>query len=233
MSTQKIGFFGLMKSFDSAESSFKTISGGGLTATVKHELMRGVTIDHLIWWFHNIDQTTTFNGRDFDSTPIDAYKLWHPHDHIKVKWKKKITDDAGHIQPGSVIGIHETFGGFVVNESSLITQFDREGFHFQMGIFGLKIGHLLHFYREIDGGVLYETEMEIKCRAPLIGKLLTWLACRFFATEPKIRAWMQHNIEECGESEKFIPQLYEHSRTVNSESGRRVSASECIPTSSH
>jgi hypothetical protein len=60
----------------------------------------------------------------------------------------------------------------------------------------------------------------------LIGKLLTWLACRFFATEPKIRAWMQHNIEECGESEKFIPQLYEHSRTKNGESGRRVSASE-------
>jgi hypothetical protein len=177
--------------------------------------MRGVTIDHLIWWFHHIDQTTTFNGRDFDGAPIDAYKLWHPHDHIKVKWKKKITDDAGHIQPGSVISIHETFGGFVINESSLITQFDRQGFHFQMGILGLKVGHLLHFYREIDGGVLYETEMEIKCRAPLIGKLLTWLACRFFATEPKIRAWIQHNIEECGESEKFIPQLYEHHCTIN------------------
>ena len=84
-----------------------------------------------------------------------------------------------------------------------------------MGIFGLKVGHLLHFYREIDGGVLYETEMEIKCRAPLIGKLLTWLACRFFATEPKIRAWIRHNIEECGESEKFIPQLYEHHRSVD------------------
>ena len=49
MSTQKIGFFGLVKSLDSAESSFNTIPGGGLTATVKHELMRGVTIDHLIW----------------------------------------------------------------------------------------------------------------------------------------------------------------------------------------
>ena len=78
-----------MKSFDSAESSFKTIPGGGLTATVKHELMRGVTIDHLIWWFHHIDQTTTFNGRDFNGAAIDAYKLWHPHDHIKVRWKKK------------------------------------------------------------------------------------------------------------------------------------------------
>jgi hypothetical protein len=37
---------------------------------------------------------------------------------------------------------------------------------------------------------------------------------------------MQHNIEECGESEKFIPQLYEQSRTVDSESRRSVSAPE-------
>ena len=30
MTTQKIGFFGLMKSFDSAESSFETMAGGGI-----------------------------------------------------------------------------------------------------------------------------------------------------------------------------------------------------------
>ena len=72
ISTLKIRFFGLMRSFDSTESSFKTIPGSGLTATVKHELMRGVTIDHLIWWSHNIDQTTTFNGRDFNGAAIDA-----------------------------------------------------------------------------------------------------------------------------------------------------------------
>jgi hypothetical protein len=96
----KNGFFGLMKSFDSAESSFKSIPGVGLTATLKHELMRGVTIDHLIWWFHNIDRTTTFNGRDFNDATINAYKLWHPLDHIKVKWKKKSRMTRGTFNPG-------------------------------------------------------------------------------------------------------------------------------------
>ena len=37
---------------------------------------------------------------------------------------------------------------------------------------------------------------------------MTWLACRFFASEGMLRAWMTHNVEEVGESEKFIPQLY-------------------------
>ena len=75
---------------------------------------------------------------------------------------------------------------------------------------GLKIGHVLHFYEEIDAGVLYRTELEIKCRAPIIGRFFTWLACRFFASEEMLRAWMVHNVEEVGESEKFIPQLYAH-----------------------
>jgi hypothetical protein len=31
--------------------------------------------------------------------------------------------------------------------------------------------------------------------------------------EKKIRAWMQHNIEESGESEHFIPKLYNHAQS--------------------
>lgn len=207
---QKIGFFGLMKSFDSAESSFELLDGGGFRARINHEAMAGVSVDHLIWWFHNIDQTTTFNGSDFSGAEINVYKLWHPHDHIAVKWVKKRLDQDGHIQPGSVISINETFGGFVVAERTKISQFDREAFNFEMGILGLKVGHLLHLYRDGPEGVHYRTEMEIKCRAPIIGKLITWLACRIFVTEEKIKAWMVHNVEECGESEKFIPELFRH-----------------------
>ena len=52
--------------------------------------------------------------------------------------------------------------------------------------------------------------MQIQCRAPIVGRLITQVACRFFASEAKLRAWMLHNVEEVGESEKFIPQLYNH-----------------------
>jgi len=83
-----------------------------------------------------------------------------------------------------------------------------------MRVLGIKVGHLLHLYKEVDLGVEYYTEMEIKCRAPILGRLITWLACRFFAPEPKLRAWMVHNVEEVGESEKFIPQLYSHAMSL-------------------
>lgn len=207
---QKIGFFGPMKPFNSADTTFEKLSGGGFKATIIHEVMKGVKIDHLIWWFENIDQITSFNGKGFDGHEIDSYKLWHPHDHIKVKWKKKIFNEEGKIIPGSQLSIHETFQGFIVKESVLVTQFDREAFNFEMGILGIKIAHLFHFYKETEKGVIYETEMLIKCEAPIIGKALTWFACKFFASEKRVKAWMLHNIEESGESEKFIPQLYEN-----------------------
>ena len=210
MSEQKIGFFGKMKPLESAESHFEHLHGGGMRASITHEVMRDMTIDQLVWWFHNIDQRTMFNGEDFNGAEIDNYKLWHPHDHIKVRWKKKRLNAGGHIQPGSIIHINETFAGHVINEGTVVSQFDRGAFHFEMRLPGLKIGHVLHFYEEVDGGVLYRTELEIKCRAPIIGRFFTWLACRFFASEGMVRAWMIHNVEEVGESEKFIPQLYAH-----------------------
>tara|TARA_B110000444_G_scaffold260743_2_gene309041 strand:- start:118 stop:783 length:666 start_codon:yes stop_codon:yes gene_type:complete len=207
---QKLGFFGPMKSFGSAETSFEKIKDGGFKATIVHDVMKGVKIDHLIWWFENIDKVTTFNGKGFDGHEIDSYKLWHPHDHIKVYWKKKKLNHEGKIMPGSKLAIKETFQGFLVNESVTVSQFDRDAFNFEMCFLGIKVAHLLHFYKETEEGVIYKTEMLVKCNAPIIGKLLTWLACNLIASEKRIKAWMLHNIEESGESEKFIPQLFEN-----------------------
>ena len=41
------------------------MSGGGIKATINHDVMKNVKVKHLRWWFENIDNTTTFNGQDF------------------------------------------------------------------------------------------------------------------------------------------------------------------------
>ena len=70
---RKIGFFGLMKSFESAQTSFEKMSGGGIKATIHHDVMKNVKVKHLRWWFENIDGTTTFNGQDFDGLEAVSY----------------------------------------------------------------------------------------------------------------------------------------------------------------
>ena len=210
---RKMGFFGLMRSLDSAESSFEKIPGGGLKATIHHALLNNVKIKHLVWWFENIDGITTYNGQDFNGLEIDVYRLWHPHDHIKVVWKKKLLSPQGRVLPGSVMRIKETFGGYLIEENALISRFDDEEYNFDFKKFGLKVGELIHAYKEVKGGVKFKTEMTIRCETPIIGGLITWVATKFVMHEKKIKAWIQHNVEESGESEHFIPKLYDHAQS--------------------
>jgi len=57
---------------------------------------------------------------------------------------------------------------------------------------------------------LFFTELTIGNNMPVIGRLFTWLITKFLVSEEILKAWMQHNIEESGESEKFIPILYDY-----------------------
>ena len=211
-----MGFFGLMRSLDSAKSSFEKIPGGGLKATVHHALLNNVKVKHLVWWFENIDGVTTYNGQDFNGLEVDVYRLWHPHDHIKVFWKKKLLSKQGRVLPGSVIRIKETFGGYLIEENAFISRFDDEEYNFDFKKFGLKVGELIHAYKEVKGGVKFTTEMTIRCEVPVIGGLVTWVATKYVMHEKKIKAWIQHNIEESGESERFIPKLYNHAQDQRS-----------------
>ena len=209
-SKQKIGFFGPMKSFDTAQTTFEKLSNGGMRATIYHEAMKGVTVEHLRWWFENIDKMTTFNGVDFNGIEIPRYHLWHPHDHIKVYWKKKILDENGRVLAGSIMHIKETFGGNLIDESVLITRFDDQEYNFQLGMFGIKGGELIHAYEDSPDRVLFMTQLTISNDNPIFGKLITWLVTKFLVNEEILKAWMQHNIEESGESENFIPTLYNY-----------------------
>ena len=143
---RKMGFFGLMKSFESAQTSFEKMSGGGIKATIHHDIMKNVKVKHLRWWFENIDGTTTFNGQDFNGLEVAVYRLWHPHDHIKVFWKKKLLNKEGRVLPGSVISIKETFGGYLIEEDALISRFDDEEYNFDFKKLGVKVGELIHAY---------------------------------------------------------------------------------------
>tara|TARA_B100000242_G_scaffold291166_1_gene263972 strand:- start:466 stop:1194 length:729 start_codon:yes stop_codon:yes gene_type:complete len=209
-SKQKIGFFGPMKSFNSAQTTFEKLPNGGIKATIYHEVMKGVTVEHLRWWFENIDKTTTYNGVDFNGLEIPRYHLWHPHDHIKVHWKKKLLDENGRVLPGSQMHIKETFGGHLIDESVLITRFDDKEYNFELGMFGIKGGELIHAYQNSPEGVLFMTQLTISNDNPIFGKLITWLVTKFLVNEEILKAWMQHNIEESGESENFIPILYNY-----------------------
>ena len=106
--------------------------------------------------------------------------------------------------------IKETFGEYLVDENVLITRFDDEEYNFQLGMFGIKGGELIHAYQDSPEGLLFMTQLTINNDQPILGNLITWLVTKFLINEEMLKAWMQHNIEESGESAKFIPILYDY-----------------------
>lgn len=205
----KRGFFGPMKTLDSAKYRIERQSNGCLKASIDHAPMSGVTPEMVRWWFENIDMFTSYNGYNFDGPKVPAYRYWHPFDHISVRWTKKITGPDGHVLPGSVIAIEENIGGVhKVRDSARVVRFDDEQFNFVILAGGfLPVGLLEHIYKPVANGSSFYTAVTLGNDWPLVGPLVGKFAERIFS-EQMLHDWILHNVEESGETEKFVPALY-------------------------
>jgi hypothetical protein len=203
-----------MKSLDSAEHSVERLPDGRLRAWIRHDTMKGVTPEILRWWFEHIDGFTTFNGEDFSGPEVPVYRYWHPFDHIAVSWARRVRGPDGHLAPGSVIYIQENIGArYPVRAKARVTRFDEEAFNFDLLLGGLiRVGSLDHEYAAVEGGCSFYTHLLIGTTLPLIGSLLNWAIRKMAFSDALVRAWILHNIEESGETEKFVPKLFTHAR---------------------
>ena len=219
-----------MKSADSARYGVEHLSGGRVRAWIEHDTMKGVTPEILRWWFENIDTWTRYNGSDFTGPSVPVYRYWHPFDHIAVRWRRRVYV-RGRLGPGSVIEINEDIGGkHAVRAKARVTKFDDEAFNFDLLLGGLiRVGSLDHLYAEVEGGSSFYTEARIGVEVPIIGRLLNWVIRRQF-TEELLRDWIVHNIEESGETEKFVPALFEEARKTATVIDRMKTARSRRPT---
>lgn len=205
----KRGFFGPMKSVETARHSVDRLADGRIRFAIEHENMAGVTPQMMRWWFENIDAWTRYNGEGFTGPLVPVYRYWHPHDHISVRWHRRVTVD-GRLAPGSIISIEENLGGkHPVRAKARVSRFDDEAFNFDILLGGLvPVGRVLHRYAEVEGGASFYTEALMGVRLPIIGRLLNALIRRVAFSEEMMVDWITHNVEESGETEKFVPALF-------------------------
>ncbi|NQY92306.1 MAG: hypothetical protein HRT46_11720 [Deltaproteobacteria bacterium] len=210
----KMGLFGPMKTLDSARHGIDRSDDGRLRAWIDHEPMKGVTPAMLRWWFENIDTFSKWNGNDFDGPEVPVYRFWHPYDHIAANWRKRVLDAQGRTGVGSVIEIQENIGGrFEVRDCARVTRFDDEQFNFELlGGGFLPAATVDHIYAPVEGGCSFYTSVTVGNDWPLLGGLVARLAEKMLVSEEMLRAWILHNVEESGETEKFVPRLYAHAQ---------------------
>ena len=210
----KYGLFGPMKRATECRFEQRELPGGRLALAIDHEPMPGVTAAMFRWWFEHIDGDSNFTNQGFTGPETPVYRLWHPHDHILVRWEKVNRDREGRISVGSILHVEETLGGKHPSKTRIwVTRFDDAAFNFSLGNGAASFGEVRHLYSDSAAGLRLRTEMEFGVRWPLIGAWVNRLLRNKAFTPALIAAWVTHNVEECGETERFLPQLYAHAST--------------------
>jgi len=191
------------KMVGSARSGVEILEDGRIKCWIEHEVIRGVTPAMLVWWFKHLEGDMAYAGK-----MLNRYRVWHPRDHIAIEYVKRNAD--GTVGVGSVIHITEMLGenpDYFVDIHTEIVRLDEGGFGHRPRFHGFQLAAMDYEFKEVPGGTLYKNSL-IAGKEEYFGRVLNPLIRRFIFDEAHARAWIKHNIEEVGNFESFLPQLY-------------------------
>jgi len=193
-----------MKELASAATEFRFLDDGRLYLHIRHEVLRGVTPAMLAWWFRHLEGDIDLGGRTWP-----RYQIWHPIDHISIRYARRLAD--GSIGPGAQIHIREALGGnleHLVDIVTTIEKLDETGFIHAPYVGGLPLARLEYSFTPIDGGTVYDNSITFGPDIPVIRPLFNALIRPRAFPDARARAWLRHNVEEVGNFQFFLPDLY-------------------------
>ncbi len=72
-----------------------------------------------------------------------------------------------------------------------------------------KVGKLRHTFRDVEGGLEYNSHMIAGVESGLMRKLVNSKVLPRIMFEEKLKVWFSHNVEEVGCFGNFLPDLYQ------------------------
>ncbi|WP_256006741.1 DAPG hydrolase family protein [Pedobacter deserti] len=203
---EPIEFGWKMKDISSASTDFKIESDNVYHLHIQHDTIRGVTPKMLYWWFRNIAGDMKYRGGRYP-----RYRVWHPLDHQEWRLARNERHD-GSIGVGSHFHIVEYFGRnpkFRVNSTERVEKLDETGIRLVYRIFGIRVFSLEHWFSpsgERDSN--YRSHMIVGSQGVFGQVVFNRLIRPFLFTRAMGKAWLKHNVEEVGNFEFFLPELY-------------------------
>ncbi|XDD44678.1 hypothetical protein AB3N58_17690 (plasmid) [Leptospira sp. WS60.C2] len=192
------------KAIDSAEYGRRILPDGRIQYWIKHSLVKNVSPKMIVWWFKNIEGDIFYKGGYYN-----RYRVWHPEDHVHNSYQERLPD--GTVGVGATLRIVEYLGrnkSYIVNITTKIEKLDEEGFIHNPKLHGIfPLARMEYQFQSQDNGTRYENSL-------ILGwKGWTWKIIRkifepIFFPPQRGYAWIKHNIEEVGQFEDFLPELY-------------------------
>lgn len=194
-----------MKPLGSAETRIEHLDDGRVRFSIVHDVLAGVTPEMLVWWFEHMDGDVEIGGRQ-----VPRYRAWHPRDHVALRYLHPSTDGR-RFGPGARVHIQEFLGGdprYAVDFASTVDFLDATGFAHGEWVAGRRVAHLQYRFVPVAGGTRYEDSLTVGIESGMFGAMFNRLVRPAYFSEDMGRAWLLHNVEEVGNLQFFLPDLY-------------------------
>ncbi|GAB2635508.1 hypothetical protein [Kribbella swartbergensis] len=174
--------------------------------TIRHAPLADVTPEMLSWWYGHVSGTMRYAGQEWP-----RYLVWHPLDHIA--YRVTSPDTHGAVGPGARLHITEAPGrdlDHLIDIKVGVEQIDSQAAIISTRILGTALVRLENEFTAVRGGTQYVTRMTIGDTTAAGRLLLNRIANTRAFPPAKLAAWVRHHVEEIGNLENFLPDLFRY-----------------------
>lgn len=198
-----------MKPLSSAKLDESILPDGRVVLRIQHDLLRGVTPDMLVWWWRNIEGEIELKGQTYP-----RYLIWHPIDHIYFKVLKRLAD--GSVGVGSIFHLVEALGAdmrHLIDVALHLRQLDETGGVVELPVLGRTAMRIQGRFVPQEGGTQVTSMMTAGFSSWAGSMGLNRLLMGWFFPPDRRKAWLKHSVEEIGNLQFFLPELFrQHAR---------------------
>jgi hypothetical protein len=171
--------------------------------TINHAPLEQVTPEMLAWWYTHVPGDMRYAGSTWP-----RYLVWHPLDHISYE-----ATTPGPIGPGTRLHIKEALGrdpSMLLDLEVMVETVDSQSAVITKRLLGSSLVRLENEFTRTRSGCRYTTHLTIGDTTPLAHLFLNRTAHNRAFPQPKLTAWIRHHVEEIGNLENFLPDLYRY-----------------------
>ena len=194
-----------LKNFDNAHSTVTHLPDGRTLFEVDHPPVRDVTAEMLSWWYGTYaDLTLEIDG---DSYP--AFLVSHPLDHISLSSEKAVKD--GPLKAGDFLNIQEAYQRnpkYALDERLEVVALDAQRFALKATRRGVTVADLEFRFEDGPDGAKFTNHLTVGVERGWLKSLVNRVMIPWIYYEDKNYAWVLHTVEEVGNFENFLPEIF-------------------------
>ena len=194
-----------LKNFDNAHSTVTHLSDGRTLFEVDHPPVRDVTAEMLAWWYGiYADLTLVIDG---DVYP--AFLVSHPQDHISLGSDKAAPD--GPLRAGDFVLLQEAYQRnpkYALDERLEVVALDASRFALKATRRGVTVADLEFRFEDGPEGAKFTNHLTVGVATGWLKPLVNRVMIPWLYYEDKNYAWVLHTVEEVGNFENFLPEIF-------------------------